>query len=152
MNPHQRRREWPKTSEVKAPKHSRTGPSAAVRRRVWTRSARCCERCGIGCTTFFRTVGEIHHRRNRSQGIDNSLSNLVLLCHLCHVWVGSDPNAAHAQGFHLEHNEVPTHTPLLYGGSEVEHYGRRWVLLGDDGTRRESPTPKEDNAIDRRTD
>jgi hypothetical protein len=128
---------WPKVArprEAKAPKHSRSGPSVAVRRRVLARAGLCCERCGIKCTTFFRMVGEIHHRRTRSQGVDNSLSNLILLCHLCHVWVGSDPKVAHTQGFHLEHGEVPARTALLYGGPEVEHYGRRWVLLGDGGS------------------
>lgn len=119
--------------EAKSPKHSRSGPSAAVRRKVWTRSGRCCERCGIGCTTFFRTIGEIHHRRNRSQGMDNSLSNLVLLCHLCHVWVGSDPTAAHDTGFHLEHREQPQAARMKYGGPDVEHNGRRWARLTDSG-------------------
>lgn len=123
------RRMWPKVQPGTAPRHSRSMPPAAVRRKVWIRAERCCERCGIECTTFLHKIGEIHHRRNRSQGVDNSLPNLVLLCHLCHVWVGADPKAAQLQGFHLAHGQAPHTTPLLYGGPDVEANGRRWRVL-----------------------
>ncbi|MFC9432779.1 HNH endonuclease [Nocardia sp. NPDC057030] len=147
------RQSWPKIPprrESKSPRHSRSGPATAVRRKVWARSGRCCERCGIGCNTFFRTAGEIHHRRNRSQGVDNSLANLVLLCHLCHVWVGADPKAAATQGFHLEQGDIPEKTPVLYGGEYTETYGRRWMVLSADGgvdpAPEDPPPPQEGNA------
>lgn len=116
----------PKT--VKRP--ADTGPSREAREQVKDRARLCCERCGIWAPP---TVGEIHHRRNRSQGLDNSVSNLVLLCRDCHSWVGARPKAAHAEGFHLERGDVPEETKLFYGGPHVQEYGRRWARLREDG-------------------
>lgn len=103
----------------------------AVRRAVRRRSRQCCERCGVWCAP---SSGEIHHRRNKSQGIDNRLSNLVYLCQTCHEWIGHSPKLAHAEGFHLEHGEAPEGAELEYGGPEVEEYGRRRMVLADDGS------------------
>lgn len=113
---------------VKKPKKS--DPPKSVREKVLERSRLCCERCGLWSPP---PVGEVHHRRNRSQGVDNSLPALVLLCKACHGWVGARPADAHEEGFHLEHGERPALTALLYGGPYVPKYGRRRVLLQDDG-------------------
>lgn len=145
------RRAWPKiVRRPREPKHARdTGPSGDIRRVIWARSGQCCERCGVWCATLERLTGEIHHRRNRSQGVDNSLANLVYLCHLCHRWVGSDPKAAHEQGFHLEHGELPEKARLLYGGADVEENGRRWALLANDGSREFTSAPTKGEVNDR---
>jgi hypothetical protein len=112
------------------------GPSPKVREQVLARSQLCCERCGLWSPP---PVGEIHHRRNKSQGPDNRLSNLVLVCKTCHAWVGQRPKEAHAEGFHLEHGDEPADTDLLYGGPKVAEYGRRQKFLCDDGST--SPAP-----------
>lgn len=113
---------------VKRPRD--TGPSREVREKVLERSRLCCERCGLWSPP---PVGEIHHRRNRSQGLNNSLPNLVLLCKECHKWVGDRPKDAHAEGFHLEHGEQPAATELVYGGPYVQEIGRLRALLREDG-------------------
>lgn len=130
------RRELPKVQPrtLREPKTVKrptdTGPSQKVRDQVKGRARLCCERCGLWSPP---PVGEIHHRRNRSQGVDNSVPNLVLLCRDCHKWVGERPKDAHAEGFHLERGEVPADKKLLYGGPYVQEYGRQWAKLREDG-------------------
>lgn len=130
------RRSWPKM-QPRRPRESRqakrvrdTGPSAAVRGQVRARSRLCCERCGRWCGSAYR-AGQIHHRRNRSQGTDNSLPNLTYVCVTCHSWIGAEQKAAHAEGWHLEHGEAPDETELLY---YVPQVGHRKVLLCADGS------------------
>lgn len=118
-----------KPEKVKKPARD-TGPSPEVRAQVHHRAINCCERCGIWAPS---PVGEIHHRRNRSQGVDNSLPNLVLLCKPCHGWVGRELSDAHTEGFHLENGERPAETELRYGGPYVQEYGRRPAKLREDG-------------------
>lgn len=107
-----------------------TGPSPAQRARVHARSEFCCERCGAWCQW---PDGEIHHLRNRSQGVDNSLSGLVDLCKPCHLWVGLNPAQAAAEGFHLQNGDIAGETEILYGGPLTQLYGRRRAVLTDDG-------------------
>lgn len=111
-------------------KPTKSDPPKAVREAVLERARLCCERCGIWSPP---PVGEVHHRRNRSQGLDNSAPNLVLLCKTCHAWCGARPKDAHAEGFHLERGELPAKTKLHYGGPYVQEYGRRWARLREDG-------------------
>ncbi|WP_229434713.1 HNH endonuclease [Nocardia farcinica] len=101
---------------------SRSDPSQATRQAVHARSHMRCERCG---SSLVWDHGEIHHRRHRSQGVDNSLSNLLHLCSSCHGWVEANPGAAHMLGFWLRHGEQSAATPVWLWG--------RWVQLDDNG-------------------
>lgn len=65
---------------------------------VWERSDGLCERCG-------RQGHTMHHRKKRSQGGAWIPENIVLVCgdgvNGCHGWIEHNPNAAHAEGFHM---------------------------------------------------
>lgn len=103
---------------------ARSNPTLATRSAVQSRATMCCERCARNLTWI---RGEIHHLKSRSQGVDNGLSNLVLLCRECHGWVTNHPIKARLEGFHLRPWETP--------GTRAIHsklHGR--VLLADDGT------------------
>ncbi len=64
-------------------------PNATIRA-VYARAKGCCERCG-------RRSGQldIHHKKRVSEGGDNSLENLELLCRPCHT-------LEHQQDFELK--------------------------------------------------
>lgn len=84
-----------------------------------------CEICGHGGTNA-------HHRRNRSQGGRDVLSNLILVCGsgttLCHGAITENPNWAESRGYTIKGTQaVSSETRVflpLHGG---------WVLLDDDG-------------------
>lgn len=111
-------KQQPRRSKPKNPGEART------RELVKARCGGRCELCGLA------RMESVHHRRNRSQGGVWSASNCVGVCgdgtRKCHGWVGANPAAAHAIGFHLEHGEAPESTPIT---SAV--HGR--VLLDNDG-------------------
>src|SRR4051812_18913138 len=57
------------------------GPSPEVVEGVLDREHYSCALCGMGLGTEGRGVGwSIHHRLRRSQGVDHSIQNLLLLC------------------------------------------------------------------------
>lgn len=99
------------------------GLTSRVRQVVHSRSQMMCERCGV---SLMWAAGEVHHRLNRSQGVDNSVVNLVHLCRDCHGWATVNPNAAHDEGFHVRPWEDPASVPV-----KLFLYGRAY--LGDDG-------------------
>lgn len=84
-----------------------------------------CEICGHGGTNA-------HHRRNRSQGGRDVLSNLILVCGsgttLCHGAITENPNWAESRGYTIKGTQaVPSQTQVflpLHGG---------WVYLDDEG-------------------
>jgi hypothetical protein len=92
---------------------ARSDPPAKTVDIVKQRSADICERCG------WRAGNEIHHRRNRSQGVDNTVPNLVHLCWKCHRWIGENPKLANEEGMTLWAGEPPDKTPLTYRGSQA---------------------------------
>ncbi|MCA9646558.1 MAG: HNH endonuclease, partial [Myxococcales bacterium] len=66
---------------------------SAVRRRVWARDRRSCQRCGRehrrGDPPY-----HVHHIGSWAThpGLRLELANLVLLCRPCHRWVHSSEN------------------------------------------------------------
>ena len=69
---------------------------------VYHRALGRCERCGANLTM---TGLEAHHRKLRSRGGGDELSNLAALCPQCHDWVHANPAAAEVSGW-----MVPTTT------------------------------------------
>lgn len=91
-----------------------------VRHQINERDQYRCVRCGMAGT-------EQHHRVRRRDG-GHRLSNLVLLCHDCHVAVTLNPLTAKLTGYIVppwNQDAAPT-TPL-------ETFTGRWVLLDDEG-------------------
>lgn len=96
---------------------------------LWHRSR---DRCECGCGQPLRNTGQRHHRKLRSQGGDDRLSNLLLLLPEHHARVHREPRASMAAGLIVRSVADPTTTPL------VRDDGRRW-LLTDDGKMRPLP-------------
>ena len=94
-----------------------------TRRIVNERADGFCERCGQYGTT-------IHHRKKRGQGGPWTPQNCVAVCGHgtagCHGWAEHNPNAAHAEGFHVRPWEDETQVP-------IRHSTNRWVLLDSSG-------------------
>lgn len=61
-----------------------------IRQQVYERDARRCRLCGVANARAY----SVHHIRYRSEGGDNSLANLILLCGTgswgCHLTAHSD--------------------------------------------------------------
>ena len=101
-----------------------TGIPRAQRELLRARSMGVCELCGAARATNF------HHRKNRSQGGGNDLSNAMHLCGSgttgCHGLVTEHPLAAFDNGWSVRSFGTPAETPVKIQG--------QWVLLADDGT------------------
>lgn len=52
-----------------------------LRLQLWWRSEGYCEKCGTGLN---QRAFAAHHRKLRSQGGQDEITNLVALCHFCH--------------------------------------------------------------------
>lgn len=116
-----------------------TGPSAEVVQLVIERDG-CCVRCGSAAQGQRGVDWSIQHRKKRSAGIDNSLSNLILLCGSgttgCHGWVEAHPiEAEHAGGWSVSRYSNPSTTPVLVRSE----FGERWVYLTEAGEYADSP-------------
>lgn len=93
------------------------------------RAQGCCEICGAAGAT------NAHHRRNRSQGGHDGLSNLLLLCGSgttgCHGFVTTEPNIAKRMGWTVRRISEPADVAVwrfdLTRGEQV------LVKLTDDG-------------------
>ena len=72
-----------------------TDELAEARQTVLSRCHGVCERCNEDWAT------EVHHRRRRSQGGDNSLGNLAALCQGCHDYVHGNPKYGFEAGWLL---------------------------------------------------
>lgn len=106
-----------------------TGPDEATVAQVLQRDGGCV-RCG-GAIHGRRGVDySIHHRKLRSQGVDNSLPALVALCgdgvRACHGWAHHNRTAARDLGLIVK----PTDDPAL---APVEHAQHGRVFLLADG-------------------
>ena len=95
----------------------------AQRARLSDRADASCEICG----RYRASNG--HHRKNRSQGGDHRLSNLLLLCGSgttgCHGWVTEHPAEAKRNGWAVWPTDDPASVPVLYR--------THWVRLDDEG-------------------
>jgi len=89
-----------------------------------------CEVCGARATNA-------HHRKNKSQGGQDVLSNLLMVCGSgvtgCHGKITVNPAWARQFGYSVRSTESPAEISVwlnsLYGGHE-------WLYLNDDGTLR----------------
>ena len=102
----------------------RTGQiGQAQREKLRARSLGLCELCGREWATNW------HHRKNRSQGGTNELSNALHLCGSgttgCHGMVTEHPIEAFDNGWSVRSRFVPAETPVKRQGL--------WVLLDDHG-------------------
>lgn len=80
------------------------------------RSQGYCERCGKPTTI---DLGHRHHRQLRSQGGDNSLSNLVLVCGVCHGEIHQRPALAYLDGWLVKSHDDPAAVPLKHAPSNL---------------------------------
>ena len=105
-----------------------TGPSVKVREMVLERDGYACVCCGV---SIAGQPYSLQHRKRRSQGGDNSPSNLVTVLGtgttLCHERIDSrrDP-ADEANGYTVRSWADPEAVPVVL-------YGRITVWLTDDG-------------------
>ncbi len=119
----------PKMATAKRPKD--TDPDKATVAAVMERDGGRCVGCGdpvCGQRGFHYSV---HHRKLRSQGGDNRLSNLILLCGHgtsgCHGLAHSEVAAARLSGFLMLSTENPAEVRL-------DHSQHGPVHLLDDGS------------------
>lgn len=93
-----------------------------------------CARCGVEIWNN----GSRHHRKLRSRGGGDEVSNGVLLCGSgttgCHGWAHAHPAEATRLGFIVPRHANPLTWPILH-----VLYG--WVRLHDDGTAEEVAPP-----------
>ena len=85
----------------------------SLRAAVWLRCNGYCERCGIPLAADWA----LHHRKLRSQGGKDEITNLVALHHHCHN-LGTDSvhlnvKAAKEQGFIVPSWADPAVVPLI---------------------------------------
>jgi hypothetical protein len=96
------------------------------RNRLGERADRLCEIRRHGCLIH---ASNAHHRKNRSQGGGDWLSNLLLACGSgttgCHGYITSNPAEARRNGWTTWATDKPAEVPVLYRG--------QWVRLDDDG-------------------
>lgn len=107
------------------------GPSAEVVDGALEREHFSCALCGMGIGPEGRGVGwSVHHRLRRSQGVDHSIQNVIILCGSgttqCHGWVHANPADARAGGWLLSGRQEPLAVPVLVAG-------QRWVYLTSTG-------------------
>lgn len=85
---------------------------AKVRGALRMRGDNWCERCGLSY------ANNAHHRKNRSQGGQDVLSNLLLLCGSgttgCHGYVTEHPEDACNNGWSVKPWHNPADIPVKY--------------------------------------
>lgn len=113
------------------------GPTPEVVEAVVERDRYSCVRCGYGIGPNERgRRWSLHHRKRRSQGVEHTPQNLILLCGGseaagCHGWVHGNPEESRAAGWLLRGRMEPLAIPVLI---PLEN---RLVYLGADGLYRD---------------
>jgi hypothetical protein len=130
-------------SKAPAKRQADTGPDAETRDLVLERDQHSCVICGYGVGDCRGVDYSIHHRLLRSQGVDNSLPNLVVACGSgttgCHGAIHAKPKwARDTGGWYLKGSDNPATFPVL-----IER-GARWVLLLPNGRTRTVAAPASD--------
>lgn len=77
-----------------------------------------CARCGQSAEL------ELHHRKLRSRGGDDSEANLVGICRDCHGWIHANPAEATARGWMVSSWDDPATVELIQltvDGREIPH-------------------------------
>lgn len=94
--------------------------------KIDSRDQQRCARCG----EFITNNGSRHHRKFKSRGGGDEVSNGILLCGSgttgCHGWVHANPGAAARVGFAVWKHESPRLVPVMHA-----IHGR--VYLDDEG-------------------
>ncbi|MCV7359177.1 HNH endonuclease [Mycolicibacterium fluoranthenivorans] len=102
-----------------------------TRAQLYERAHGCCEICGIW------GANNAHHRRNRSQGRLDTLSNLMLLCGSgttgCHGWVTEHPEESITEGWTIPRGDRRVPADVKVSRFDRVLGARRLVLLDDDG-------------------
>lgn len=97
--------------------------SPKTRRQLRERADNYCEVCGLAFAT------NAHHRKNRSQGGGDELSNLMFLCGSgvtgCHGQITEHPAESYINGWSVRQPRNPLHVPVMYRGG--------WVTLDNLG-------------------
>jgi hypothetical protein len=93
----------------------------------------CCERCCAAASDL-----QYHHRRPRGKGGSKAsdtgtVSNCLLLCGACHLFVESYRTQALEFGWLVRQSKSPAEIPVFYQ--------REWVLLDNDGHTYRIPIP-----------
>jgi hypothetical protein len=127
LTPASRARE-PRMATSKPKRQRDNGPDAATVANVLGRDGGCV-RCG-GALHGRRGVDySIHHRKLRSQGLDNSLPALVALCgdgvRGCHGWAHHNRKSARDLGLIIKPTQDPAAVPV-----EHAQHGRVFLLAG----------------------
>jgi hypothetical protein len=101
-----------------------------TRELLYQRAHGGCEMCGKWA------ANNAHHRKNRSQGGEDTLSNLLLLCGSgttgCHGWVTEHPEESVSNGWSIHGRiAVPADVKVLRFDRVLGV--KVWALLTDDG-------------------
>lgn len=106
----------PKRTPVKKRSRPRADVYAELRRVIHERAGGRCERCGTPLVDAF----EAHHRKLRSQGGRDDVTNLVALDGDCHRWAHENPDAATAAGWIVRSHSKPENAAVtLWDGRTV---------------------------------
>lgn len=104
--------------------------SIKTRAQLHERAHGCCEICGV------YGANNAHHRRNRSQGGTDTLSNLMLLCGSgttgCHGHVTEHPEEAVEEGWAIR-GRIAAPADVKVSRFDRVLEARVYVLLDDDG-------------------
>ncbi len=84
-----------------------------VRPVVEARSQGWCEVWLPGCSG---RATQVHHRKLRKQGGDNSPANLLAACQICHQLVHAHPVASYEAGFLVSAYGDPESVPVITRG------------------------------------
>jgi hypothetical protein len=94
-----------------------------VREAIWQRCGGLCELC----KESLKPGWHAHHRRRRSQGGDDSVTNVLALHGRCHDRVHGHVDWSEQAGFLVRSTEYP-------GRKRLALFGERWVRLARDGS------------------
>lgn len=97
-----------------------------LRRAVYERAGGCCECCG---ERLQQSAFQCHHRKLRARGGQDSITNLLVLCAMCHRRLHSHVRFATDHGFIVSAYDDPAFVPLFL------HLDRHVLLTSQGGYR-----------------
>jgi hypothetical protein len=105
------------------------------RKQLFARSSGYCERCG---GVMAEQAMAAHHRKLRSQGGTDELSNVLAVHHACHNGdtrsIHLNPRKSYRYGYMVFGHQEPLEAPVLLPGGT-------WVALTDSGSYQLVPGP-----------
>lgn len=103
------------------------GKLDSMRQVVYSRSQGYCEKCGNGLPESWA----LHHRKLKSRGGQDAVSNFIALHHACHNLgtdsVHANPAMAEQMGYMVPSWKKPSECPLTLPDGSI-------VILNDEGT------------------